>query len=643
MAISGKAILFLPFFIIAFFALYPSIGLLPTFLTLVLMPSPGGLFEIDLMVTAGLCILANSFLKQHPIAWLLTWLITSIASILFAPGQGGVFTISTFPLVAFVVYRLIRGNRKLLIRTAITTAITFCIIALLTPLDEMVFGAIRYGAEQSSLNSTAYGVEWFKSRGSQTFLTYPLWEFIRTAWIVGSVVIGLLIYRVLVEKNPTNPTRFLAYSIPIFLMALLLIPRSAGRIDPGTMSRLGNTTVWVICLLLPIVLLIAFEQKRKPLILIAIAFLGGVVSSTFQGLPSFELAIRQPVETINIAGINLMDGSKVGMPGLNNGIVEPDHLKRLLTLKPLFTTLIDPGETYLDLSNRGAQHFYLGYPLPIQSGSTYNLIHTNQQLRALEKLEKNPPPVVLAFANSGYFDGGSAALRTHLLYRFAAEKYIPFAIDQFILLVRPDRIDRLKNLNLDQSIGDEFPANGLAGTTRETQLRLLEKAFEVSFIDGLPSSWGRSLNSLQSQLRPVATMDEKTPITLHSLEQTDKHRYKITGTQPSLNLDLRALKLDGRDAGLLAFNFSCQSNSASPVLKVLWASQTDGALNPNTAIQFKPKPGMQLVPLDAAPRWLLAKGISAVQVALDDPSACTEFTLKDIALFQRAEVRENRL
>ena len=209
--------------------------------------------------------------------------------------------------------------------------------------------------------------------------------------------------------------------------------------------------------------------------------------------------------------------------------------------------------------------------------------------------------------------------------------------------MRPDRIDRLKNLNLNQSIGDEFPANGLAGTTRETQLRLLEKAFEVSFIDGLPSSWGRSLRSLQSQLRPVATMDEKTPITLHSLEQTDKHRYKITGTQPSLNLDLRALKLDGRDAGLLAFNFSCQSNSASPVLKVLWASQTDGALNPNTAIQFKPKPGMQLVPLDAAPRWLLAKGISTLQVVLENPSACRTIILKDIALFQRAEVRENRL
>ena len=642
MAISGKAILFLPFFAIAFFTISPSIGLLSTFLTLVLMPSPGGLFEIDLMVTAGLCILANSFLKKHPITWLLTWLVTSIALILFAPGQGGVFAISTLPLVAFVGYQLVHSDRKGLMRTAIVTAIIFCILALLTPLDEMLFGAIRYGAEQSSLNSTAYGVEWFKSRGSQTFLTYPLWEFVRTAWIVGSVVIGLLIYRVLVEKKPIDSVRFLAYSIPIFLITLLLIPRSAGRIDPGAMSRLGNTTVWVICLLLPIVLLIAFEPKRKPLILISIAILGGIVSSAFQGFPSFELAVRQPVETINIAGVNLVDGNKIGIPGLNNGIVEPDHLKRLLTLKPLLNGLIDPGETYLDLSNRGAQYYYLGYPLPIQSGSAYNLIHTNQQLRALEKLEKNPPPVVLAFADSGFFDGGSAALRTHLLYRFAAENYIPFAIDQFILLVRPDRFNRLKDLNLYQSIGDESPMNGLAGTTQEIQLRLLEKAFQVSFINGLPSSWGRSLSSLQSQLRPVATIDEKTPITLNSLKQTAKNHYKVTGTQPSLSLDLRALKLAGRDAGLLAFNVACTSKQALPTLKVLWGSRTDGALDLNTSIQFNPKPGMQLVPLDAAPRWLLAKRISTIQVALDNTSACTDFMLKDIALYQRSQVRENR-
>ncbi len=642
MAISGKAILFLPFFAIAFFAISPSIGLLPTFLTLVLMPSPGGLFEIDLMVTAGLCILANSFLKQRSITWLLSWLIISIALILFAPGQGGLFAISTLPLVAFVSYQALRRDRKILMKTAIVTAITFCVLALLTPFDEMLWGAIRYGAEQSSLNSIAYGVEWFKSRGSHTFLTYPLWEFVRTAWIAASVLIGLLIYRLLIEKKPADTARFLAYSIPIFLITLLLIPRSAGRIDPGNISRLGNTTAWVICLLLPIVLLIAFEQKRKPLILIAIALSGSILSSTFQGMPSLELAIRQPIETINIVGMNLVDGSNIGIPGLKNGIVEPDHLRRLLTLKPLLNSLIDPGETYLDLSNRGAQYYYLGYPLPIQSGSTYNLIHTNQQLRALEKVEKNPPPVVLAFSDSGYFDGGSAALRTHLLYRFATENYSPFAIAQFILLVRPDRLDRLKKLNLDPSIGNEFSANGLASTTRETQLQLLEKAFKVPSLAGLPSSWGRSLSSLQSQLRLIATMDEKTPITLNSLEQTDKNRYKIIGNQPSISLDLRALKLDGRDAGLLAFNFSCASNQAPSTLKVLWSSQTDGAPNPNTSIQFNPQPGMQLVPLDAAPRWLLAKGISTIQIALENPSACTDFMLKDITLFQRSQVRENR-
>lgn len=638
LAISGKAILFLPFFTIAFFAISRSIGLLPTFLTLVLMPNPGGLFEIDLMVTAGLCVLANSFFKKPPITWLITWLVTSIALILFSPGQGGVFTISTLPLVAFIFYQSIRRDRKALFRVSIITIIIFCMIGWLTPLDEMLLGALRYGAEQSTLNTTAYGVEWFKSRGSQTFLTYPLWEFVRSSWIVGTVVIGFLFYRFLVEKNPADTAKFLAYSIPIFLITLLLIPRSAGRIDPGSLSRLGNTSVWVICLLLPIVLLIAFEPKRKPLILISMAILGGIISSSFQGLPSLELAIRQPIETINIAGINLVDGNKIGIPGLNKGVVEPEHLQRLQTLKPLLKGLIDPGETYLDLTNRGAQHYYLGYPLPIQSGAAYNLIHTNQQLRALEKLEKNPPPVVLASAYSGFFDGGSAALRAHLLYRFAAKNYTPVAIEQFIFLIRPDRLDRLNKLNFYQAIGNEFPTNGVAGTTRETQLRLLEKVFLVPFLDGLPSSWGRSLNSLRPTLRPVAAIDEKTPVTLTSLVQTDKNRYKLTGDKPALNIDLRPLKLDGKNAGLLAFNIACQANQTLSPLKVSWDSQPDGTANPDAALQLNPKPGMQLVPLDSAPRWLLAKEISTLQITLTNPSACSDFILNDIALFQRSEV-----
>jgi len=121
--------------------------------------------------------------------------------------------------------------------------------------------------------------------------------------------------------------------------------------------------------------------------------------------------------------------------------------------------------------------------------------------------------------------------------------------------VRPDRIDRLKNLNLDQSIGDEFPANGLAGTTRETQLRLLEKAFGVWSLGGLPSSWGRSLSSLQSQLRPVATLDEKTPITLTSLEQTDKHRYKITGNPAQLKPRSTCPKARWTRCGLASIQF----------------------------------------------------------------------------------------
>ncbi len=627
-AIWGQPLFMLPFLGIGFFLIASAIGFLPAFLALLLFPGANGLFEIDVLVTSGLCILASAFFKRQPVTWLWFWVILVGLLVVFAPGQGGLFLLATVPLAGFMLYRVFWEQRKWLLPNAIALAIGILLL-LLTPVGSAFVGAFRYGIEQSSLNSLSYGIEWIKSRQSQTFLSYPLWELVRTSWIVVSCSIGLLIYRALLQKNTPERQQFLVFAIPIFLLTLLVIPRAAGRIDPGPFGRLGNASLWVVCLLLPILLVKAFGQRGKALNLLIVAMLGGILTTATGRTLSLDRIARQPVNTVNVTGLKFLDGQQVGLPKLNGGIVEPAHLQRLQTIQSVLKLLLQPGETYLDLTNRNAHYFYLGYPPPIETAAVFNLVHKNQQLRAIGRLEKVNPPVVLASADSLLFDGIPVALRSHLLYRYVIQRYVPFAVGHYVFLIRPDRLAQVQRL---EQTNQALPPI-IVGETEERQFQLLDQAFRSPDIASVPSAWGRSISSLRSEIRPVAEIGESPHPTLENLEPLGSGRYRSTGPNPSITFDLTSLGLSGRDAGLLAFDFTCKKRTTAISLR--WESQFPTASQDNL-LSFKALRGQQLVPLDASPRWLLAKGIKTIRIEILEP-ACSEFSLANVNLYQRRD------
>jgi len=629
LAVAARAPQFLPYIAIAFLVISRSIGALPTFLALALVPNPNNIYEIDLMITVGLCILAEFFLKNRPVTWLGLWLLTCVLLILFAPGQGGLFTIATFPLAAFLLYKAFQSQRQRLIRGAIATLVLSLLLALLTPLDQMLWGALRYGLEQSSLNSVAYGAEWVKSTGSNPFQTYPLWEFFRTSWIVVTVAIGLLIYQVVSQPKTSDNQRFLVFAIPLFLLTLLIIPRAAGRIDSGTFSRLGVTSVWTMCLVLPIVLLSRFGDRSKSLILLTVAILGSLLSSGMEEtLPNLERLAQHPVQTINVTGTTFVDGAQTGLPTLDGAALDPEHLQRLQRMKAIVATLLEPGETYLDLTNKNARYFHLNYAPPMPAAA-FNLIHQNQQQRTIAQVESQNVPLVVALADFGYVDYYSLALRTPLLYRYAVEKYIPFKIDEFIFMIRPDQRDRLERL-IQRSDGDS-PSNLIVGETEPLRLALLDRSFRVNNVESIPSSWGRSQRSLESVMQPVQDLGTLKP-TLQDMKVLDGDRYQVTGAQPRLTYDVSSLNLEGWNAGLLKFDFTCQSRSRGS-FAIRWESQTGDSKE--NIIRLTPRNGTQIMPLDAAPRWLLAKEIKTITFEPLE-RVCTDFSLSHLSLHQRS-------
>ena len=628
--LSGLVIL--PYLSLSFLVLARTIGIMPAFLASLLMSASNGLAEIDCMVTVVLCLSGRAFLKRPWTQWLIGWGTASLALLLFAPGQGGLLILAMLPLVGFALVRAAFKERRQLLIAATTGLLILLLVSLVTPLGKMLLGAVRYGVEQSSINSVANGIAWSRSAGSNSMLSYPLWEVIRIAWVLVGLTAGLLLFRAVVDKAWVERQRYVTFGLPIFLLMVFFIPRAAGRIDPGLLSRLGAASEWAVCLLLPIVLICGFEQQKKAVSLLLVAVLGGIVV----GIPAPDSLLAKPTRTIDVSAVSKMSAARLGLPNLVHNFIEPAQADRLQAIKQVLNAVVDPGETYLDLTNRSADYFYLGYPPPIQAGAVYNMPHRNQQLRALQKLEVTPPPIILASADNLLLDGGTVALRAHLLYRYIVERYTPIAVDKYIYMVRPDRLERLKTRLASVATNSNIEV----GDTQAARLTLLDQVFLVDNLQKIPRSWGLSFESLQTTVQPVKTLDATSIETQQAVKKIGQTTYRITGKDPFITFNVENLNLNGRDAGILAFDFSGDRHNALATVQIDWESRANDPPGTINRVSFSVKNGKVLVPLDAAPRWLFAEGVKTIRVAIVEPVPYRTFTLSNVALFQRAELQK---
>jgi hypothetical protein len=405
---------------------------------------------------------------------------------------------------------------------------------------------------------------------------------------------------------------------------VLFVFRAAGRIDLAGMSRLGSASRWALALLLPILLIGAYGKRHRALVFGVCFFLAAIVNYDFTPFDVRGLLFRS--SDVLPAPVGVVKGKDFGLPNLGRVIVDPGKLQRLQTIKRALDRVLEPGETYLDLTNRSAEYFYLGYRPAIESERVFNLVSEDQLLRTVKNFEKNPPPIVLAAPDVILADGGTSAYRSHLLYRYLVERYIPISIEGMTYMVRPERLSRLAG-NVDtQNLVDDG-----------TRLPLLDSVFRMKTIDELPVSWGRSLGTLGPQLRRVQTVGSDLPLLLNSVRNIRGGHYQITGPAPSLAFDISSWNLVGREAGIVTFDFSCGNSNTKQLIDIFWGAPGTGPKEP-TVVRFVAQNGRLVVPLDAAPRWLLAKGISSLGFAIAEPAQCTEFSLTNIQLWQRTSV-----
>lgn len=352
-------------------------------------------------------------------------MLTAPVLILGVPGQGLLFVAASGVMVTYMMWCFWRSPEERVWSDIGISLAILIVAALTTSLVPMLFGAIRYVLENGSINQLAYGVSWAHSwnGGGQTGFVF---EAIRMSWVAIPVACLAIIYASMKDQAYLKNAFFPA--IVVLLFALFLIPYSMGRIDPGGVSRPGTAAIFGWAILLPITAWGFLKPANKAPLILLVAGMSAALNFTPLSFANLVSAASAQIGTGS-----LRDGPSAGLSNIGKATVQDEHWDRLTRLNKLLSSKLAPNESYLDLTSRNAQYFYLNRRPMMAITAPYNMASPSQQKHAVEQLSKNLPQLALLEVANIINDGGGLALRNPYLYRFILDNYTPRFEDGFII------------------------------------------------------------------------------------------------------------------------------------------------------------------------------------------------------------------
>ncbi len=237
--------------------------------------------------------------------------------------------------------------------------------------------------------------------------------------------------------------------LPVAAFALVMNPYASGRMEPG----LGRSAVISIALLvsLPVwVSVLNGPASRSAAVAVLCAALIGAI-----GYAGPNLRWNKPFLPPALLPQRALIAED--MPQLGAGSADPEHVAMIREVKKTVDVLLDPGETFLNLTNRTALFFYLDRYSPSPIASPYNAAPAKFQQEFLEAISANPPPLALIRVRNIEHDGLKLSLRSHQLYEFLVRNYEPFDQNNYTYAIRKDlreRLDRLRDHGLQTAEKD---------------------------------------------------------------------------------------------------------------------------------------------------------------------------------------------
>jgi hypothetical protein len=602
----GNRILTAIVVVFSFLAVYRYVGLLvATILTILILPI--GIWYFIAVVMS----LVLFYVKVERLG--ISFFLVSLIVFLLAPGQGAIFIVAILPLILYRAWK-----SKTLISNLKFGGISFAVLIILSLLMpwifEMIFSAVRYVLENGPINFQAYGVAWHLSWNSARTINSSLavYEVIRTSWIF----VPMFIVSFWLLGFYKNKKEAFFYALFMTIFVLIMHKYALGRIDPFGLSRIGIVSRIAIPLLFLSVYFLHFSKIKFAHWTLLFIFWIGLLTPNYWHNP-----INNAKRGISEIG-KLTNGNEIGIKNLGNGRTNAKHISRLLEIKKITDKFLDDNETFVNVTNRGGLYFYLDKRMPVEA-VPYNQAHQNMQKRSVDRLSKNPPPMALLKADNINHDGRSVSIRTHRLYRWIIENYVPVAIDNIIIGVHKDKINRFNS---------RFTEIKLAQSNEEEML-LWDKIFLLQDLQQLPISWGSSKKTLDKNM--IKNKEVKfTAKGFNNTKAIDNESYKVLGSDPFIVYDISKYNLAGKDAGLLSFDFTCDNKNAKPKLELYWSAD-DYGITEKTVVRFNVHNGHAIVPLDAMPRWMNARHIKNVRIDLQNQTDCKVFSIKNLNLNQR--------
>jgi hypothetical protein len=230
--------------------------------------------------------------------------------------------------------------------------------------------------------------------------------------------------------------------IPVTLFALLMNSYATARLDDSAPRAM--ITSCILLAFLPMWLTIISGKKQ-----------GSTLSAAICAL---LLLVAAPSTSAIVSGSTLLPPAPVApspaisklLPRTGAGAYDKPHVQRLETVARTVNAVLDPGETFLNLTNRNGFYFYFERPNPVPVASTYNAAPFAFQRQFIAALGDTPPPLALVSIDNFEHDGMGLPLRAHSIYEYVLRHYTPFVRDGYVFAIRKDLVSRLERLPVQQ-------------------------------------------------------------------------------------------------------------------------------------------------------------------------------------------------
>jgi hypothetical protein len=512
-----------------------------------------------------------------------------------------------------MMFCLYKQNKKEFV-SIIGVGFVLSFIVMIWPFGDTFKGFIRIFIETAKVNSPWTAIY---LPAKHFILFYLMLAVKMSLYLIVPIISIAVSYRIYHSENISN-RKFKAVFLSGFILIymFLSVSYSFSRIEWG--QRISQTTSALAGLILFIYLLkdnsiFSNILKNKSYFYIFIAFILLIV---FASRGSLSFPVPKNIFWLEnnpflSTAQNIVDGADYGMKNIGKGLIDKNFLAEEYAVKSFLDKILSKDETFLDLSNEGTHYFtserklWLEYPV--------NFVYPGNipQIRAVKTLEEKNIKVSL-LDNSTVFDMSPVNLRGYHLYRYALLNGLPIEISKNKTIIMPkeyfDKIG-LHPPNKQETLlmlDKQFPQGyGKDGKTRPIPTCIPSSFPSLNFYN-LPHIWGRGYKDFKDSL-PIIFEFEKQQ------NPTSAHFYKLQN-------------FNGMEAGLLYIDLNIDKSAE---LKISWIN---GELpREENNIAFIGHKGINLVPLDSAPRWLLAEKITSITISSDNMI----FSIKEAKLLDR--------